>query len=218
MKPLSDLVNLNEPAWPSVQAWISQSARSCEVLPSPENERREALFNSQVTTRSPMGAIIFESAGILIDGGWLRVLGAGGHSRFNRSLPSWNKGRSKGFLFVADDAVGGFFAINGGYLGNDTGKVYYLAPDTLGWMPLRMSYSEFFVWALGPKLDQFYATLRWDSWRDEAKSLSGDRVISFYPFLWAKGPSLGERPRSPVPISEFFASTYGTTPKAPQAH
>ena len=37
-----------------------------------------------------MGAVIFETGGILIDEGWLRILGSG-HPRLPRSLPDWNK-------------------------------------------------------------------------------------------------------------------------------
>jgi len=39
---------------------------------------------------------------------------------------------------IGDDSAGGFFAINGGALGNDPGKVYYLSPDNLKWEPMEM--------------------------------------------------------------------------------
>ena len=81
--------------------------------------------------------------GILIDHGWLRVLGAGGHPRFGRSLPDWNEGRSDGFYLIADDAVGGFFALNGSALGEDFNQVYYFAPDSLRWEACKLGYSDF---------------------------------------------------------------------------
>src|SRR5438105_2390913 len=83
------------------------------------------------------------SPGLFLDSGWLRVLGAGGHPRFCRSLPAWNEGRSEGFYLIADDAVGGSFALNGGALGADRGKVYYYAPDALRWEACDFGYSEF---------------------------------------------------------------------------
>lgn len=70
--------------------------------------------------------------------------------KLNRTLPDWNKGKSFNefgerppFLLIADDAVGGFFALNGGQLGKDPGKVYYLSPDNLQWESLNISYSDF---------------------------------------------------------------------------
>jgi len=155
-----------------------------------------------------MGAIIYESAGLMIDHGWLRILGSGNHPRLMRSLPDWNKGRSDGFCFIADDAVGGFFAINGGGLGDDLGKLYHLAPDKLEWEACKMTYSQFIMWALGPKLDMFYETHRWPGWQDEVRTLSGDKVIFIYPFLWAKGPPLVERHRGIVPIEENYDLNY----------
>ena len=67
--------------------------------------------------------------GILIENGWIRILGSGS-AKLNRSLPEWNLGKSymefgqtSPFLLVADDAIGGFFILNGGGLGNDFGKI-----------------------------------------------------------------------------------------------
>lgn len=74
-----------------------------------------------------MGAIVYETGGLLIDHGWLRILGSG-HARLPRSIASWNQGRTifgdvdpPGYLLVADDVVGGLFAINGGQLGPKRG-------------------------------------------------------------------------------------------------
>src|SRR5690606_12025169 len=107
------------------------------VLPCDTLKAKEALYKTQVTTRSPMGAIIYSSGGLLVDGGWIRILGSG-NIKLNRTIPDWNKGKSfkefgepPTFLLVADDAAGGFFAINGGGLGKDAGKVYYLSPDNM---------------------------------------------------------------------------------------
>src|SRR5262245_1681878 len=125
MRPLKDLIDDNEPAWPQVQQWIAEASVDVEVLPATPQSGGAALYATQVTTRSPMGAIIHRSAGLFIDSGWLRVLGSGGHARFQRSLPEWNRGRGNGYLLVADDAVGGSFAVNGGALGADRGNIYY---------------------------------------------------------------------------------------------
>ena len=88
--------------------------------PLAEEDRKSALLETQVTLRSPMGAIVYETGGLLVDHGWLRLLGSG-HPRLPRSMPAWNKGRtllpqgkSAGFWLVADDVLGGFYAWTAG--------------------------------------------------------------------------------------------------------
>ena len=157
-----------------------------------------------------MGAIVYETGGLLIDHGWLRILGSG-HSRLPRSLASWNEGRTMfgdeqppGYLLVADDVLGGFFAINGGALGEEMGSVFYFAPDTADWECLDYSYSDFIFWCLQGNIADFYEDLRWPGWEQEISTLGGDQAISVYPFLSAKGPPIAERHRGVVPISEMF--------------
>src|SRR5438067_305284 len=108
---LQELLNTTEPAWPLVCNWIKEATNPTEILPASDPARGEALVAAQVTTRSPMGAIIYETGGLLIDQNWLRVLGSG-HPHLPRSLPQWNHGRSwiepgtsPPFLLVADDVV-----------------------------------------------------------------------------------------------------------------
>jgi hypothetical protein len=205
MRALSELIDREEPAWPLVQRWVGEASVPVEVLAADRAAGDAALRATQVTTRSPMGAIAHNAAGIFIDNGWVRVLGAGKHPRFQRSLPEWNAGRSNGFYLVADDAVGGFFALNGGARGEDPGKVYFYAPDALRWEPCGFGYSEFLVWAMSGELHQFYDSLRWDDWGSEVKRVSGDQAINTYPFLWAKGPPIKERHRRAVPVAELWA-------------
>src|SRR5437763_631158 len=122
MRTLEELLNTDEPAFPLIQTWAARAVRQVELLP-PSAARGDALLQTQVTVRSPMGAVVYETGRILIDHGWLRVLGSA-HQRLTRTLPGWNEGRSDGFYLVADDVVGGFFAINGGALGDDVKNIY----------------------------------------------------------------------------------------------
>ena len=211
MRPLSELVDKEDPAWPEVQEWIAAATNHVEVLPVDEANRDAALHAIQVTTRSPMGALVYETGGLLIDHGWLRILGSG-HSRLPRSLASWNEGRTMfgdgeppGYLLVADDVLGGFFAINGGTLGEEMGSVFYFSPDSADWECLDIGYSEFLMWSLQGDVAGFYESMRWPGWEQEISALNGDQAISVYPFLSAKGPPIAERHRGVVPISEMFA-------------
>ena len=202
MRSLKELLNNQDPGIAQIREWMRGAVNDCELLP-PSAQREEVLLQTQVTTRSTMGAIAYETGGILIDGGWLRFLGSG-HPRLSRTLSGWNQGRSSGFYLVADDAVGGFFAINGGAFGDDVKHMYYWAPDSLDWEPMKIGYSDFFVWALTERLAQFYETLRWPSWREDIADLSGDFCFSFYPFLWTMEGSLATSHREKPPISEAY--------------
>lgn len=203
MRPLHELIIEDDPGFPLVQEWIDAAVRPVEVLP-PSDSRDDALLQTQVTTRSPMGAIVHETGGILVDNGWLRILGSG-HSRLTRTLPSWNAGRSAGFYLIADDAVGGFYAINGGALGEDVKTVYYFAPDSLDWESLEGGYSEFLVWAFSGGMDRYYEWIRWPKWEDDVASLHGDRCYAFYPFLFTKEGQGGCGRRDEVPVEEAWS-------------
>lgn len=200
MRSLEELVNEPESALPLVKEWIAEAAHPCEILP-PSPQGGDVLFRLQVTTRSPLGAIAYSTGGILMDGGYLRLLGSG-HPRLTRDLASWNEGRSDGFLLVADDVVGGFFAINGGGLGDDAGSMYYFAPDSLKWEPLEIGFSDFLKWASSSKLHNFYSDMRWPGWESDLEQLAPDHCFFFYPFLWAKEGSVCGSRRSAVPIAE----------------
>ena len=108
------------------------------------------------------------------------------------------------YLLIADDAIGGFFASNGGALCDDAGSLYYFAPDSLEWEPLDTGYTGFINWALAGDLQDYYAELRWTGWEAEVQALPADRTINFYPFLWAKADSLESRNRASVPVLESF--------------
>ena len=202
MRSLTELTTTDEPAWPWIEQLVAE-APSAQLLPVDRVRADAALLKLQITVRSPLGALVHGSGGLLIDNGWLRLLGSGS-ARLPRSVPDWNQDGS-GLLLVADDAVGGFFAVNGGALEGRTGDVFYLAPDTLRWESLERGYSDFLAFALSPAISQFYESLRWPGWQAEVGPLGGDQALAIYPFLWAEGPGIEQRMRRPVPIGEIFA-------------
>ncbi|WP_204743208.1 DUF2625 domain-containing protein [Pseudocnuella soli] len=214
MRPLDQLINKTEPGWTLVQEWISKAKNKVEVLPCDTTKTNDALYKTQVTTRSPMGAIIYSTGGLLVDSGWIRILGSGS-TKLNRTLPDWNKGKSfkefgeqPSFLLVADDAVGGFFAVNGGAFGNNAGKVYYLSPDNIEWEPLDLTYTEFLNFCFNNDLADFYKDLRWTDWKPEVAKLDGNMAYNFFPFLWTKeGKDINKVSRKAIPVEEQFNFT-----------
>jgi hypothetical protein len=211
MKALRELINREDPAWPLVQKWVAEATNPVDVLPPPDDAIREkALVSTQVTTRSPMGAIIYESGGILVDHGWLRILGSG-HPRLPRSLPDWNFGRSllvsgqqPSFLLVADDVVGGFFAIDGGGLGFERGKVCYLPPDTLAWENTEKGYSDFLRWCFLGDLSSYYETMRWKGWLEDMRLIGGDEAFGFIPPFCKSEMQIDERTRELVRVTKIY--------------
>ena len=214
MRPVEDLINTKEPGWAIVQQWIASAKNKVEVLPCDTSKAKDALYKTQVTTRSPMGAIVFSTGGILIDDGWVRILGSGS-PRLPRSLPEWNKGKTfaeygqrSAFYLIADDAIGGFFAINGGGLGKDAGKVYYLSPDNLEWEAMDQTYSDFLEFCFSGKLESYYKGYRWKGWRKEVAAISGDQAFNFFLPLFAKeGKDLTKSIRKAVPVEEQYSYT-----------
>lgn len=204
-RPLAELINTQEPGWPLVQSWIASAKNKVHVLPKTAARADSALLAAQVTTRSPMGAVVYETGGILVDGGWLRILGSGS-STLDRDLMSWNRDKQKGLLLVADDALGGFFALNGGAFGQATlGKICYLQPDNLEWLPLDKGYSDFLVFCFSGNLDKFYHKMRWKGWQQEIATLNGNQGIACYPFLFTEeGDNINKVIRKPVPIQELW--------------
>lgn len=216
MRPIEDLINRENPGWLLVSSWIDSAKNFIEILPADSNNAKEALYQTQVTSRSPLGAIILTTGGILVDDGWIRILGSGG-SKMKRSVPSWNKGKvfkdsiaeGVGYLLIADDAIGGFYLQNGGALGKDFGKIYYLSPDNLEFEAMDLTYTEFLLFCFNNDLEKYYQPYRWTGWRKDVKKLSPDRTFNFFPPLFTKqGQDINKASRKDVPIKEQFELTF----------
>jgi hypothetical protein len=130
-KSLSELTNTSDPAWIFVEDWIKKAEVKVVVLPKDKIRADKEIETAQVTTHSPMGAIIYETGGIIIEDGIIRILGSG-NIKLNRGLMEWNRYKSFSkderpkFLLVADDVFGGFFAINGGFFHLITSEKYFI--------------------------------------------------------------------------------------------
>jgi Protein of unknown function DUF2625 len=214
-RQLSELIDDQEPAWPLVQAWMTEATNDVVVLPVQRTDGEETLLALQVTSRSPIGAIALETGGLIVDRGWLRILGSGhelltGLSRWN-GLGGLNAPGPPlaDALVVGHDAIGGFFALNGGAFGHESlGNVFYFAPDSLQWEDLGQGYSAFLRWFLSGDLPAFYAGSRWPTWEPEVATATGDQGFAVYPFLSMDGPPIADRSRRLVPMTELWATIW----------
>lgn len=209
-KPLTELTAVDDPAWPELAKLFAAAKNELEVLPRTPQRSSEALFSLQVTTRATLGALAFETGGVLVDGGWLRLYGGGSVALprdlglFNLPPEAGGKARLPGALVVADDAIGGFFAVNGGRFPGEQGIVHYLAPDTLQWESLDVGYTEWVHFCANGELSRFYDDLRWEDWEDDVEALAPDQAICFAPPLFAQGERLEARARRGVPLEELW--------------
>jgi hypothetical protein len=150
--------------------------------PSPRGA--EELVALQVPVRAPLGAVVFSTAGILVDHRWLRILGSGGDS-VTTGVGYWNRehplvGRLvPGALVVAWDLVGGVFILNDTALPAQKGRICYRGPHRPEWQDMEMTYSAFLRWCFSGPLTDFYEQVRWQGWDRDAREIpldSGLRV------------------------------------------
>ncbi|WP_405880080.1 DUF2625 domain-containing protein [Streptomyces sp. NBC_01136] len=199
MRDLTELTDVEEPAWPLLSEALSTSMVSMDVLPVDPAQARATLLQMQISARSWLGAFVLNCGGVLLDSGWLRFYGSPG-AEASHGLPSlaevngfpehfdpaW---RPEGGLVIAHDVLGGTFVLNGpdpeavGRPGKP-GEVVYFAPDALRWEDLEAGHEIWFNWFLEDGTEQLYDNLRWPGWRGETGPLPASYGITFTPVLW----------------------------------
>lgn len=205
-----ELSNVPKPAWPDIRRAIHEARVSVNVLPVSQREGLRVLHRLQVTTASALGALAVHCGGLLVDHGWLRVLGGG-----SGDLPDLARASGLGdpgtadtpppWLVVAYDVIGGVFAVDGGGLGIAPGQVCYRGPDTLRWVGLDTGHAGFVAAVLAGGLTDFYAELRWPGWERDVEGLGADEGVAVYPPPFTEqGRDIAASSRRPVPLSELL--------------
>lgn len=220
MQTLEQLTDPNLSAWQTISQWITQARNHCDVIKKDQSSAEREIFSMQMPTSSPMGAVIYETGGILIHQGWLRILGSGSF-RLPRGLMDWNfsksysqSGEKPKYLLVADDVIGGYFALNGGSLGANLGKIYYFSPKDNQWHDLNFSYTEFLAWALNGDIEAFYQGLFWQNWQEDVKQLDGNQVFVFTPDLADdKTMAINQRQKREVNIETHYGAAFAEKDK-----
>lgn len=214
MRDLGELLKHDNPAWPEVQTLIADCPHPVEVVPPQTDQREEVLLTMQNSLGSTLGAVIWHTGGVAIDHGWVRLLGSGG-TRLSRTPLYWadtlgwweNKALPPGAPVIAEDILGGLFALNWGQIDQSAGinDVFYFAPDTLEWESLNLGYTALMTVLLTDRLATFYKDLRWDGWEAEVSALGPDQGISAWPPPWTKeGRDVSAVSRRAVPIREII--------------
>ena len=179
-------------AWTLVQRWIGSASNGVTVLPADADAAPATLEALGVTDRSVLGALAANTGGLLIDRGWLCVLGG-------TRLLEWRDRQADG-LIVGHDVVAGFYAVD-----KQEGEVRYLGPDTLEWLGTEMGHSEWVHWTLAGDLESFYASLRWPGWEDESAALAPDQGLKLDPAPFTReGRSIAAATRTAAPMAELW--------------
>lgn len=165
-----------------------------------------SILQLQVAVDSVLGAITFHTGGIVIDDGWLRLLGGGGEPALNVVTANGlddDTGSAPPYLLVATDVMGGQFALDGGRLLGRPMEICYFAPDALEWEALEAGYASFVAWSMSASLGDFYAPYRWDGWEDEVPIVGPAEAISTDPPLWSiDGDDIAGAARRVVPWTQ----------------
>ena len=210
-RPLAELTDVEHPAWPELRDAVERSDTPVEVLATTRERGEQTLHRLQVTAGSVLGALALECGGLLVDHGWLRILGGGAHgipdlAEANGLPEPDDSAEPPPFLLVAHDVLGGRFAIDGGGLGVAPGQVCHFAPDSLRWEGLEVGHGEFVHAMVSGAVAQFYDGMRWPGWQDECAGLALHEGFSLWPPPFSReGADVTTVSRQRVPVTELFA-------------
>lgn len=210
MRSFDDLIATEDPAWPDILGFCTDGPYPVELLPADPERARACLHKVQVTTRSWLGAVVLNTGGILIDHGWLRILGSGNAGRGLADIVTANSVEPVGTL-IAVDVLGGQFTW--GQSAVDTPPtIHYFGPDTLDWQDLEVGYQDWLHSALTGSLNLFYETLRWPGWETEVAACPLNQGIHTWPPpSTVQGEDLATASRKPISMTELTSYYAGTT-------
>ncbi len=163
--------------WPAIADAAAAAGERVTVLPCDPAAARACLDALHETTSTTLGAIAHGCGGMLIDHGWLRILGSG-HPRLTRALGAYNAELGLSvheMLIVGDDPVGGMYVLDRGALGRRD-HVFYFWPDLPQWRDLEMDLADLVLWAFAGDLAGHYERERWPGWERDLATLAGDQA------------------------------------------
>ncbi|MFJ7218956.1 DUF2625 family protein [Amycolatopsis sp. NPDC098790] len=188
-------------AWDEVSAVVAAAPYPLVVLDSDSERAARCLRELGITTTSWLGAVVGHTGGLLVDHGWLRVLGSGTEALpdiLDRAEPG------SGTLPVAYDVLGGVYVWAVNPAGRPT--IHYFGPDLLEWQDLEQGYADWLHAVLAGSLDRFYENLRWPGWENEVGAVTANQGIHTFPPPWSQeGHDLSTVSRAVVALPELVS-------------
>jgi len=210
IRTVEELTCVDDPAWDAFLDDIAAGRHDVTIVPGDPTACRRTLHRLQMTAHSTLGGIALNCGGMLVDHGWIRVLGGTPGPGLpdiasvsgvpdEAVVPYVVRG-----LLVAYDVIGGQFAIDAGGLAGAPGSMCYWAPDSLAWESLDFGHTHFMSWVLDGDHDKFYEDSRWSTWQTQTEQLPPDHGYSVYPFMFTQEYDVTTASRQPVPVTELF--------------
>lgn len=191
--------------WKKIRSILDNSKNMlCIYEETTENGQIECE-KLNIPADSVLTSVVMNCSGICIDN-WIRILGQGSEKRngvlyYNTLI---DDSCLDGMFIVANDVVGGIYAINISRFENEKSIVWYFAPDTLQWESLGMKYLDFIAWTACGNTSEFYETMRWNEWIMDCKNIEFDSGYLIYPFLWANECDINSANRKKVSFDELM--------------
>ena len=193
--------------WNEVIEMFNNSNKKIFIYKGVESVGRLEVEKIRISQESVLGTIVLHTAGVCVDN-WIRIIGQtcdvhNGILQYNFEKNISKTDMMSGMLIVAQDIVGGVFAINTSKFSDNMKKVWYFAPDTLEWECLDMNYAQFLAWAIQGNTDEFYSSMRWKSWEKDCENVDFDKGWLIYPFLWSQECDIETASKKIVPFTEL---------------
>lgn len=122
---------INNGLWKEISTIFTDSSKKIKLNINETTNGKNTLEVLQIPSKSALGSIVYNTSGIIVDD-WIRILGS--DSEKNRGILSYNLVNKDGvatkidkMLIVADDIVGGVFALNAGKFSIGVGHIWYCA-------------------------------------------------------------------------------------------
>lgn len=192
--------------WNEISEMLNKSPNKICIYEKTEYDN-DILSKMGVDQNSVLGQIVANAYGIVVDN-IVRVY-ANGDDKVTHNICHCNLELDKSFgnkkLFVADDVFGGLFAMNNGAFEGSQGKIWYFAPDTLGWNNLEITYPEFITWISSSSFSDFYCAFKWNDFQSNICDIKFNQGLLIYPFLWSKECIIEYADKKIVPFSELIS-------------
>ena len=203
MKTLHELIQLETSTYQELLE-LQHNATSRTTFLTLDNvvEAEDALLLYQAPTNSYFGTIIYKTGGVLINDGWLRILG-GGSSKLS-PIHVWNHrltNRIDYQLIIAYDVLGGYFFIENKENDSASSVVFYFSPQNFTVSSVAVNYKTFIQYCFTEQLTEFYKNYYWATWQQDIQSLPTDHIFDFTPPLWTtEGKSIAYSLKTSIPI------------------